>query len=244
MARSFTGTEYFSGGPTFQLGTTATIAAWVYFPSGGALDNLMGRRGNSSQGWGWTGSSNIASFTYYGVAVLAGDYAIPLANAWYHIMYAKTGAAELKLYVNGVLEDTISTGTYLDSGGQDMYVGAVNDGGAPFSARPIASIAELGLWSTALGLTEAQALYGSGATAGDAKSPDYYSSNLVHYWKFDEESGNAAATVGGVTLTAVNSPGTRTHPNIDYGASGGAMVMFNRPSMSGGMFDMNGRMSA
>jgi surface protein len=203
----------------FNLGTL-TISAWV---NTSRYDNAVSDQGDTQQvitsnrgysGWGngfefKTGGYNVGQanqFLRSGVSWTigsnggfdsgeTGDFHI---NEWVHLVYTHT-ANEAKLYVNGVLKNTVNPGGILNTNSIDTYIGARPQGRHPFTGK----IDDVGYWNRALSQAEVAQLYNG---VVDTVSPTV---SLTH---------NASPTVSNgdtVTVTATFSEAMQATPTIN-----------------------------
>ena len=105
-----------------------------------------------------------------------------VANKWYFIAATYDGT-NAKIYVNGVLENTVSTTKTFSTttnariGSQSYNVGALYDG----------NITEVGTWDRTLTALEVASLYNQGMPTDLLVSRgDYVATNLVGYWKMGD----------------------------------------------------------
>ncbi len=148
-----------------------TIETWVYKTVGGDAD-LVGKDGEISQRQYWLGAASNARFrphlstTNNGLVFFDGATAYNL-NEWYHVAMTYDGA-NLRLYVNGVLDgSTAATGSIISTT-QPLRIG----GGAPSGQLQNylnGRLDEVSLYDRALSPNEIAAIYNAG-TAGKLKS--------------------------------------------------------------------------
>jgi subtilisin-like proprotein convertase family protein len=96
-----------------------------------------------------------------GNQVAAASTTIPQTNVWYHLAGTfDNNSQTLKIYVNGVLEGTATTGFPLDYGnGYPLYIGTTGEG---FDGRLEGAADESSVYDRALSDSEIQAIYNDG----------------------------------------------------------------------------------
>lgn len=216
MARKVTtpNSDYFSGGPNYKLPGTYTILfmAKVNSTNSGVLFG-----GRITDGWWVERNSNSGiGVVHAGIASFASNNNIcPNDNAWH--AYAITYDGTARFYADDTtVRGSVSGGACINPPGVGIYIGANNDNNAPVWAGDHA-LAEIALFSRKLSDAELGQWM-----SGDA--PNLYSTNLDHYWRLDETSGGAAATVGGYNLTQVGTMSSVTHPTMNYSSGATATV--------------------
>jgi len=130
-------------------------------------------------------------------------------NAWAHLVMTYDGS-NIKLYVNGTLEDTqAATGNIggSQSASQKFLVGDHNTSKSQYNFD--GSIDGVAIWNIALTASDISTLY----NGGDGSSPaEMESSNLHGYWNFEDNandltSNNNDGSVNGATYVS-DVPGT------------------------------------
>ena len=106
-----------------------------------------------------------------GNQVAAASITVPQTNVWYHLAGTfDNNSQTLKIYVNGVLEGTASTGFPLQYGaGYPLYIGTSGEG---FDGRVEGAVDEASVYDRALSDSEINAIYQKG-------SAGKYDTNLI-----------------------------------------------------------------
>jgi len=130
-------------------------------------------------------------------------------NKWQHVAVTYDGNRNLKLYINGRLQelDTLMgdyPDTLLDNSDEPLCIGNTGDMRYNFNGR----IDELRLWESCR--SQAEIAQTMNTTLNG------YENKLAAYWQFEEAAGSSAATTGQILLTAdVSSAwGQGWHPGM------------------------------
>ena len=111
---------------------------------------------------------------------LSAASSLPVANVWYHIAGTYDGS-QMSIYVNGVLEGSMSSSGSIPTNGYNLLIGTEQDSLGNFFNGVID---EVRLWSTALNADQIRGnmhLTRSGTESG-----------LIGYWQFNEGTGVTA----------------------------------------------------
>jgi hypothetical protein len=151
--------------------TAGTVSAWVRADS---LETNMGivDKDRSASGYhlGWLAASSVFRFGRDNGGVYASSTRTFSTGQWYHLV-GTYDDANLKLYVNGILEDTETfTADFTDTAAQ-LLIGNTDDS-LFFDGR----IDDVKIWNRAL--TAAEVAY------------EYNGGKPVGHWKFDEGQGD------------------------------------------------------
>ena len=200
-------------GKTYPL----TFAAWVRPDDKGpnmyAVASDSGS-GSSKQITLGTGGSGKFRTSQKGHAVTSGVYYDNSNTTWFHILSSYEAADDVKLYVNGSLDGTISSGSgisdFADS--NQFYIGTGILSGSDLTSRTWeGGIAEVAAYAAQLTAGEISAL-------ANGFSPLFVRpSALVGYWPLGGAySNDNMDLIGGNTLTANGGASVETHPRIIY----------------------------
>jgi len=139
MALDFDGsTEYLvcsdascGGSADLDPGGVMSMSVWVKPTSVGTIDMIAGKGSAYWMSFNWTDSgcaANKFGFSTYvgGWTGCAESSTIPEANKWYHLV-ATTDGTYIRLYVNGVLEDTVTGSNPADSTSNFQVGGYASD---------------------------------------------------------------------------------------------------------------------
>ena len=108
-------------------------------------------------------------------------------NQWHHLMCVNDGT-DLKIYLDGQLEATgVGKGRTLYNGNRTLRLGRLTAGSVN---KLIGNLDEIAIFGTALGLSEAQAIYNGGVPN------DITSLSPISWWRFEEESGTTTTDSG------------------------------------------------
>lgn len=166
-SRSFNGTDQYISATSIQP-TNVTVAAWVNFGSSVTTNHafIAAQSGEGASNIGSyflrkdtsVGESGTFSFFIYngsGYEPRVTATTIPSANTWYHVVGTFDGS-NLKIYVNGVLENTRSRATSISYGTGNFLIGAQ---GSLTSNLFSGNIDETRIYNRALSSAEISALY-------------------------------------------------------------------------------------
>jgi hypothetical protein len=139
-------------------------------------------------------------------------------GTWHHVAAARSLAGQVDLYVDGILVKSFSASVTPGGSSQDLTIGCgTGISGPPISPQPRAfffhgSIDEVSIWDTALTPQQIETIHSDGIAAPVA-------TDLVGYWRLDENVGQAAsdssgnswhATLGETSSSESDDPTWRT----------------------------------
>ena len=200
--------------------STMSISAWVYRSNTTTFFPIWNKTSGNGLTFRINATTNVLVLEKQGIANLASSSGTVPATTLTHVAatYNNTTGA-YAFYINGALSGSGTISTQSFSWGGDRSIG--NDG----SLWAAGTIDELAVWSRVLTAAEITELYNAGAgtqhliEGGDLRT---YASDgstqyarevvsckrlqrgLLNFWKLDEASGNAADSVGSLTLTQSN----------------------------------------
>ena len=197
-AISLNGTTAFvsSPRPVIRTDNSFTVTAWVNMANTSAFHTAISQDGDRASGFflQYSGGDNKWAFTITNsdadnaVSVRALSTAAPAINTWTHLagVYDAT-AGQIKLYVNGALQQTVAKGSpWSANGNLQIGRGKWNGGSADFFP----------------GLIDEVRTFDHALTDAEVASSFHLSDNLVASWGFDDATGTTANdAVGGHTLT-------------------------------------------
>lgn len=203
-------TQYFSNGPPFSaVGANFAIAFWFYTPTYAVPQICIGLTSSGGLGASVLSAAQV-ELTFYTVSDY--DFGTSLAvNTWHHIAFNKVGST-LTAYVDGASIGSLGVGTFVAPSGGNAFIGARNNGGPDNYVN--GRLAEMAIWNADIS-SQITALR-SGAAAGSA--PNNIGITPAYYWPLDTDG---TATLGGLNLTAVNSPSFTTHAAAGLTITGG-----------------------
>ena len=191
-ATSFDGSDdYINAGADSSLNLSVfTISLWVNFADGAGAEQAI-RKWGSNRGIaiGTSGdstnkfrfqASNSSSEKYVDSSTTV------VANTWYHLTGTADGS-NIKLYVNGSLENTVSSTITLDTASDNLYIGGFS------SVKLNGKIANFGIWNRSLSSSEIESIYWKGQFS-DLKGTEL--TNLVSWYNL-KETGYGSELVTG-----------------------------------------------
>ena len=138
-----------------------TVSAWIK-PSRTAgqyqviianRENLIGFR------WQFYMHTTNGEISFHGASQNKGTYTPP-TSSWTHCSATVDSSGNLKIYINGELQDSFTSFTYWDSGDStNIGIGGIAGSGGEYYQG---SIDEVGIWSRALTSDEISQLYNNG----------------------------------------------------------------------------------
>ncbi len=186
----FDGNDYIDCGATVQQPTTNySVSCWVKFTTiasapTGIVGNFQGsiipqrgyaithQNGTPFQFWAdGTASSNAARVQ---------GITNPVANVWYNIVGTYDGA-NVKIYVNNVLENTVSYSATPATTNQNLKIGRWYGNIDDYYTN--GSISNVSIWNAALTSTQVTEIYNNGTPSN--LSSHSATSNLVSWWKLN-----------------------------------------------------------
>ena len=171
----------------------ATLSAWGY------MDAVASHAYQAIYSAGielWVGVAQGDGTSGYGSvrAHIGGQGAVNTSGGtftnegWHHVVVTWDGS-NTKIYTDGVLRTTSSTGADITAIAGKVGIYSLSAGN-----QWIGNIDEVSIWSEALDLTAIQAIYNSGTPIDVTVN---YSDNLVGYWRFEEGTGTDVADSSG-----------------------------------------------
>jgi len=150
---SFNGsTDYIDLGDStdFDITNSITLSSWVNFNST-STNVILARDDNTNENfilYGWSDGKIYGQIRIGGVGktVDGGTYSL---NVWYHVALTYDGSS-LKIYVNGILQDTLSASGSIDNDDVSFEIGRKGNNAFHFDGK----ISQVGVWQGAL--TQAQ----------------------------------------------------------------------------------------
>jgi hypothetical protein len=183
-----------SASTTLNVTGTITLAAWVKPGAVPAGDVMVIDRTNNNTGYslGWSSTMKPRlrignGSTYVNVN---GTTTLSTTGGWYHIVGTVDSAGQGKIYTDGVMETSTTTGPVRSETGQNFRIGTRSTGN-----YVTGGIDEVRVYNRALSDSEVQDL------ANWAPGP-------VGWWKLDDNTGTAAndTSGNGNTGTLTSSP--------------------------------------
>ena len=185
------------GNPTnLQITGAMTLSAWIKRDSSASANNyvVIGKDGINSGTRSYLLSLNNSSFKARIGIFKSGSFSVVESTTvistgvWYHIMGVNDGS-DLKIYVNGVLEATNSSGGgVIDNGNTDFGIGR-RDGAGANAGYWNGKIDEVAVWNSDQS-SNVTTIYNSGVPN------DLNSLSPLGYWRFEEGSGTTATDSG------------------------------------------------
>ena len=225
---SFNGSDDYAFVPNhsdLQFGTDDfSISVWIKIDAIGGTRQIFCKRGGDGNYEIQVNSAGRLSvwapLGFSGSTVLS-------ANTWYNVTLTRVSGTSY-LYLNGVLEASISNGGHQNST-NGLSIGRDSYGGESYSG----DIDEFAIWNSGLSAAEALALYNGNASLNLMTNSGNYgsSSNLVLYLRMNDGSGNTAvdATGNGHNATLNNGVAwVNNTTSVNYASgSGGTILTFD-----------------
>ena len=191
---------------TYNLKNGFTASLWVKLDDNSTTQDFFGRYGNSTGRFyfGITGSKVRAAIgTSFNTSTLSHGMS---TGTWYHVAYTFSGGSSgtFTYYLNGSSVGTISFTWTTDSASYEpMHIGGLKNGGNLHQNPTNGKLDEFALYNSALSASDITAIYNSGAPADQSSDSD-----LVAYWRMEENTGTTVAdsSSNSNTATLTNGP--------------------------------------
>lgn len=208
-----------------------TFGGWIKITSGDNDAQFMCNASTAAaESLGWqirmfavTGEAylSVGNGTVY-VGAFTGAGTVP-AGTWVHVMGVYDGAGNLKAYVNGALNFSLSTpavaATAIAMNAYPLSLGTLNAAGTRYHLLT-GSLFDVRIYDRALLSNEIAAIYNTTRDSGLAPESATYPGNLVAHWKLDDPSHETL----GITPTAFfDASGLGRHA----AANGGVAISTN-----------------
>jgi len=201
---------------SLNLTTAMTVEAWIKTTS--TSEEYILEKTENAYYFGINLAGNAGKISMYLVGVNSGwlysNNTTINDGSWHHVAAAYDGANEY-LYVDGVLDNSLSVSGTIGTNGDPLYIGS-RDGGSVFGGQ----MDEVRLWNVARSGAQIRSAMHCTLTGSE--------SGIVGYWQFDEGTGSTAydktsngnngtltnfnfnSSSGWVSSTAPLGPGTNT----------------------------------
>lgn len=169
MARNFGGTtadkiQVANATPINITGTALSFAIWLRKADTGTRRYIFGKAGASASPFAYAARVDTSNLIVFLIDDGTGTFNVSTstttvsANTWYHVVGVKngTGAGAIKIYINGVQEDSSTSNLSLASNTNDLLLGYQNVGAT--TEIWSGDLAEFAIWNAALDAAEAAAL--------------------------------------------------------------------------------------
>ncbi len=216
---SFDGTQYVDAGTGSSLDITGniTVSAWINLSASvdaNSYDRIISKGEDSSEASGayamWINGNKVEFAIYQSGTKAYSKYTSTSLSTgtWYHLVGVYDGSM-MKIYLNGVLENSDAASGAIDSSANNLYLGARY--GSPTANRDFnGKLDEVRIYNRALSPTEVSNLYN-------------WAPGPVGYWKMDDHVKGASQTI--VDISGNGNNGT-TYNHTDcsqaQGKYGGA----------------------
>ena len=218
-ATSFDGSNYINAGADSSLNLSVfTISLWVNFTDGAGAEQAI-RKWGSNRGIAIGTSGDVTNKFRFQASNSSSEKYVDssttvVANTWYHLTGTADGS-NIKLYVNGSLENTVSSTITLDTASDNLYIGGFS------SVKLNGKIANFGIWNRALSASEIESIYWRGQYA-DLKGTEL--TNLVSWYNLSADANDSTGTNNGTNngatfLTDAYSASSPFLPRIQDKAS-------------------------
>ena len=197
---------------TNDLSSDMTICAWVSTETKASLQFIAGKWGSTNSWYIRLLTSGYLKFTVNSSGINALAERDLCDGKLHHIACVYDAGTSVKVYVDGVLEDTTTTSVpanLLDAN-QALRVGLESNNANPFKGI----IDEVSEWNTALSQTEIISLFNDGI-ALDATTHSK-SGNLIGYWRNDGVTTWKNRADKFASFDGVDDVITRNAINVDY----------------------------
>ena len=190
---------------TYDLKNGFSASLWVKLDDVSTTQDFFGRYGASTGRFyfGITGSNVRAAIgTSFDTSTLSHGMA---TGVWYHVAYTFSGGSSgtFTYYLNGSSVGTISFTWTSDSGSYEpMHIGGLKNGSNLYQNPTNGKIDEFALYDSTLSASDITAIYNSGAPANQSSD-----SNLVAYWRMEENTGTTVADSSSNSNTATLNNG-------------------------------------
>jgi hypothetical protein len=193
-----------------------SVSAWIYrFSDTLYYAGVVAKMGASSGSNGWMfrfDSSHQLEFMLQRSGVFSGEGSVTLSNnTWHHVVGTNDGT-NLKVYLDGSLGSTVSSGGATTDSGTKIQIGTYGYAGSnpPPNTYPFYGIVdEVIIYNSALTLAQVQVLAATGPNGGPLP-PDPMSlsnsSDINGYWRNDGNVTWADRSSGSNTATVYGSP--------------------------------------
>lgn len=173
-----------------------SISVWFKLDTLNAFQGLVNKRDSNGTNWQFMVRNTNVLYIYDGSTVINSTHTLS-SGQWYHGVITVDSGTETKFYVNGDLKDTLGAVT-ITSDDADLNIGKLYSG-----SYLDGHIDEVAIYDTVLTSTQVSNIYNSG-TPND-RSAD---SNLLGYWRMEENTGTTVAdsSGNGHTATLTNGP--------------------------------------
>jgi hypothetical protein len=124
----------------FDFGTGSfTIEAWIYTGTKVNYQSIIGSWDGSSEAWYFhTNSSGTITYGIQTNVVYTGSAQV-CDNAWHHVAIVRNGASDLRLYVDGVLDNSQTNSTNIDTNAE-VRIGSLSSGATRFFTGYISNL--------------------------------------------------------------------------------------------------------
>lgn len=198
--------QYASSSVYSELGTSNqpySFAAWVK-PATGETDGNVIHMSSNGSGVGWClppislVSGKATANSWNGNTVTATGVSTISPNQWYHLA-TTWDTSGLKIYVNGVLENTASQATYSASGTGNYLWLSFTPGSCAANAGDFdGSYDEVRVYGRSLSASEIYSLYSQNETKINFPQNSKSASGLVGMWSFNGPDYDSSSTTAEV----------------------------------------------
>ncbi len=191
---------------THSLKDGFSSSLWVYLDDNSTTQDFFGRYGDGSARFyfGITGTKVRAAVgNAYDTTTLSHGMS---TGAWYHVAYTFSGGSSgtFTYYLNGSSVGTISFTWTSDSGSYEpVHIGGLKNGANTSQNPTNGKLDEIAFYNSALSASDITAIYNSGAPTDLSSDTD-----LVAYWRMEENTGSTVAdsSSNSYTATLTNGP--------------------------------------
>ena len=190
---------------SYDLKNGFSASLWVKLDDVSTTQDFFGRYGASTGRFyfGITGSNVRAAVgTSFDTSTLSHGMS---TGTWYHVAYTFSGGSSgtFTYYLNGSSVGTISFTWTSDSGSYEpMHIGGLKNGSSLHQNPTNGKLDEFALYNSTLSASDITAIYNSGTPVNQG-----YDSNLVAYWRMEENTGTTVADSSSNSNTATLNNG-------------------------------------
>lgn len=185
--------------PSIDPTTEATLEAWVYFnqlPSAaGHIMEIMAKSGFNTD-LDILANTNDRVYFYVGAGVNVASNTVIQAGQWYHIACVYKAADRLEIFIDGLLDNSITISVTRGTNSNPFTLGAA----AQWPGRYLSGLLdEAAIYNRAMSADEIAAICNAGS-AGKCRSCAGLPANIFSWWKAENDPNDSIGTNHGTLL--------------------------------------------